>query len=127
MKQARSIARKLVPHEPKRLFTSPAIRCRQTLEPLAEATGIEIVDDDRLFENPNRADIESLVDDAERKRTIVLSSHGDVIPALLHELVDRGMTHDDRLVWQKASTWVVDYDKSTGWGAATYLAPPRGR
>lgn len=126
-RQAGSIGEALAPYAPKRLFTSPAIRCRQTLEPLAEATGVEILDDDRLFENPRRADIESLVDDLQRKRTVVLSSHGDVIPALLHELAARGMTHDDRLVWQKASTWVVDYDKSSGWGAATYLAPPRGR
>lgn len=126
-RQAESLGRTLATYEPKRLFTSPAVRCRQTLEPLGRATGLDIVDDDRLFESPTRGDIESLVDDAERRRTIVLSSHGDVVPALLHELVDRGMTHDDRLVWQKACTWVVDYDKRDGWGRASYLTPPRGR
>ena len=127
-KQAESIARTLAPYEPKRLLTSPTVRCRQTVEPLGAAIGVDVVDDDRLFEGPCRSDITSLVDDAERKRTIVLSSHGDVIPALLAELVERGMTHEDELVWQKAGTWVVDYDKADGgWGCAAYLTPPRGR
>lgn len=126
-RQAKSIARKLLPYEPKRVYTSPTVRCRQTVEPLGAELGIDVEDDDRLFEGPSRADITSLVDDAERKRTIVLSSHGDVVPALLQELVDRGMTHEERLVWQKAGTWVVEFTKADGWGAATYLTPPRGR
>jgi broad specificity phosphatase PhoE len=125
-KQARLISRRLLPHDPKRIYSSPAVRCRQTVEPLGEALGIEVEDDPRLFEGPSRADIDTLLDDVARKRTVVLCSHGDVIPALLHGLVERGMTHEHRLVWQKASTWVVDYSKHEGWGAATYLNPPRG-
>ncbi len=127
LKQATSIARKLAPHEPTRILTSPTVRCRQTIEPLGDAVGVRVKDDDRLFEGPSRSDIESLLDDAARKKATVMSSHGDVIPALLHALVERGMTHEDRLIWQKASTWVVQYSKKQGWGAACYLTPPRGR
>ncbi len=125
--QAKTLANKLAPHEPARILTSPTVRCRQTVEPLAAEFGLDVHDDDRLFEGPNRPDISSLLDEAERKKTLVFSSHGDVIPALLYELVDRGMTHDDRLIWQKASTWIVQYSKKHGWGAGSYLTPPRGR
>lgn len=126
-KQAESIARKLAPYRPDRILTSPALRCRQTVEPLGETTATPVETDDRLFEGPTRSDIETLLDDAARKKTTVLSSHGDVVPALLHELSARGMDHEDRFLWQKGSTWVVEYTKSDGWGTASYLAPPRGR
>lgn len=126
-KQAKSLVDRLAPHEPVRILTSPTVRCRQTVEPLGEAVGVEVVDDERLFEGVRRQDVESLLDDAAGKTTTVLSSHGDVIPALLHELVERGMTHEQRLIWQKASTWVVQHSKKHGWGAACYLPPPRGR
>lgn len=125
--QAKSLAKKLAPYEPVRILTSPAVRCRQTVEPLADAFSLDVTDDDRLFEGPTRRAVSSLVDDAERKMTLVFCSHGDVIPALLHELIDRGMTHDDRLIWQKSSTWTVEYSKKHGWGAAHYVTPPRGR
>lgn len=127
LKQAESLARNLAPHHPTRILTSPAVRCRQTVERLGDAVGVDVEDDDRLFEGPSRESIESVLDEAARNKTIVLSSHGDVIPALLHELVERGMTHEDRLVWQKASTWIVDYSKRHGWGTARYLTPPPGR
>ncbi|WP_436793268.1 SixA phosphatase family protein [Actinospongicola halichondriae] len=126
-KQAAALAADLVQYEPRRILTSPTTRCRETVEPLGAAVDVPVQDDDRLFEGPSASAIESLLDDAARKKTIVLSSHGDVIPALLHELENRGMTHDDRLVWQKASTWVIEYSKADGWGAGRYLAPPSGR
>ncbi len=124
-KQAQALVTPLATYEPTRILTSPALRCRQTVQPLGDKLDVEVVDDARLFEGAGRADIESLLDDAARKKTIVLSSHGDVIPALLHELVERGMTHESRLVWQKASTWAVEYSKKRGWGAATYSPPPK--
>ena len=127
LQQATALAHALAPYEPKQIWSSPAVRCRQTVEPLAAAVGVDVVDDDRLFEGPGRDDIASLLDDLFRKRTTVVSSHGDVIPAMLHELVERGMEPRSRLLWPKASTWVVDYTGGAGWGAAAYLAPPSGR
>ena len=126
-RQAKALVNQLAAFEPRTILTSPTVRCRQTVEPLGQKVDVDVEDDDRLFEGAGRSAIESLLDDASRKRTIVLSSHGDVIPALLHELVERGMTHEKRLVWQKASAWAVDYSKKRGWGAATYFAPPKVR
>lgn len=124
-KQAAALVASLASHEPTRILTSPAVRCRQTVEPLGAFVDVTVDDDDRLFEGAGRSEIESLLDDAAGKTTTVFCSHGDVIPALLHELIERGMTHEDRLVWQKASSWVIDYSKKRGWGTAAYLAPPK--
>lgn len=126
-KQAAALASTLAGYEPRRILTSPTERCRQTVQPLGAAVDVPVEDDDRLFEGPRTSHIGSLLDDAARRKTTVLSSHGDVVPALLHELEQRGMSHDDRLVWQKASAWVIEYSKSRGWGVGRYLAPPSGR
>lgn len=124
-RQAKALVNLLAPHQPRTILTSPTVRCRQTVEPLGDKLDVVVEDDDRLFEGAGRSAIQSLLDDVARKRTTVLSSHGDVIPALLHELVERGMTHEKRLVWQKASVWAIEYSKKRGWGAATYFAPPK--
>lgn len=123
-KQARWIAKRLVDLEPTRILSSPALRCRQTVEPLAERLQLDVTDDDRLFEGAGRTDVRSIIDETKRD-TVVLCSHGDVIPALLRELVDRGMHHDDPLRWQKASIWIAERDAGDGWGPARYVAPPR--
>ncbi len=110
-----------------RILASPARRCVQTMEPLAHQVGGEVVEDARLFEGAGRREIAALVDDvadaADGDGTAVVCSHGDVIPILLDLLVEAGMQPERNLVWQKASTWVVDRVDGS-WGAGRYLPPP---
>ena len=40
--QARAIAERYVPSSPDRLVSSPALRCRETLQPIAEAFGLPV-------------------------------------------------------------------------------------
>lgn len=112
---------------PIRVLASPARRCVQTMEPLVGQTGDEVVEDDRLFEGAGEREITSLLTDvastADGAATTVVCSHGDVIPILLQLLVDAGMEPERNLVWQKASTWVVDRTEGT-WGTGRYLPPP---
>lgn len=126
-KQAEALVAPLASHQPTRILSSPAVRCRQTVAPLGAEVDASVVDDDRLFEGAGRSEIASLLDATAGADTTVFCSHGDVIPALLHELVERGMTHDHRLVWQKASAWVIEHSPERGWAGATYLAPPSVR
>ena len=110
-----------------RILASPARRCVQTMEPLALQLGGEVVEDARLFEGAGRSEIASLLDEvtpaAEGNGTVVICSHGDVIPILLDLLVEAGMEPERNLVWQKASMWIVDR-VAGAWGTGRYLPPP---
>lgn len=87
--QAAAIASLLAPLPPSALLTSPYLRCRQTLEPLAEATGLTILDEVRIAEDsPLELSLAALEDAPEGA---VLCSHGDVIPATIEGLLRRGM------------------------------------
>lgn len=121
--QAQQLVQPLAALEPKRILSSSAVRCRQTVEPLGAEVGLDVVDDDRLYEGASRRRVAELLDDVAGTTTVVCS-HGDIVPHILDELIDRGMTYDDELRWQKASTWVIEHTRATGWGHARYLPPP---
>jgi 8-oxo-dGTP diphosphatase len=110
-----------------RILASPALRCRQTVQPLAAQTGAQVVEDLRLFEGATRDQIADLVDDvadsSDGDDVAVVCSHGDVIPILLDVLVAAGMEPERNLVWQKASVWVVER-AGGAWGTGRYLPPP---
>lgn len=104
--QARAIAKRLAGSEVVRIVSSPYVRCRETVEPLAERTSVELEVSDALAEGATLADSLRLLekcagDDA------VLCTHGDVLGNLLmhasHLGVDLG---DDRI--EKASVWVLE-------------------
>lgn len=111
----------IAPYEPSALVTSPALRCVQTLEPLAAHIGADIATDDRLFERPNRDTIEALVHSL-RGGNVVACTHGDVIPVILRALLTAGMTTKDPLRWQKGSTWIV-HRKGKTWTKGHYFPP----
>ena len=110
-----------------RVLASPARRCLQTVQPLAAQSGADVVEDVRLFEGASRDEIATLLDDVTGTSTgddvTVVCSHGDVIPILLELLVDAGMEPERKLVWQKASTWIVDRTGGA-WGPGRYVPPP---
>lgn len=129
--QAKGIATTIdqdrAPGSAPRILSSPARRCVQTMEPLAVQAGGQVVEDDRLFEGAGRGKLSSLIDDiassADGDAVTVLCSHGDVMPILLQLLVEGGMEPERNLVWQKASTWIIDRVDGA-WGAGRYLPPP---
>jgi 8-oxo-dGTP diphosphatase len=105
-----------------RLLASPAVRCVQTLEPLAAALSLKVEQDDRLAEGSGAEGALALGAEV-RGETAVLCSHGDVIPDLLEHLLARGTRIDDELRWPKASTWVIAWDGDEA-ARARYLPPP---
>jgi 8-oxo-dGTP diphosphatase len=75
-----------------RHWSSPATRCRDTLLPLAHATGLDVGVDARLFEGALGADpsaagaaLRTLIKAyfEEGVRRVAASSHGDLLPPLL--------------------------------------------
>lgn len=120
-RQADALVALLGDIRPSRVLSSPAVRCQQTIAPLALAAGCPVETHPALAEGAGREAVElvrSLSDG-----TVVVCSHGDVIPQVL-ETLDR----EDGLIlraeprWRKASTWVLERN-GTGW-VADYVSPP---
>jgi broad specificity phosphatase PhoE len=104
--QAAAIADRLEPENVSALISSPAVRCVQTLEPLAERLGLKVEIDERLAED---SPLDAVLDVARSAPDrAVLCSHGDVIPELIEALVRRGMEVTTGRDWRKATLWVLD-------------------
>jgi 8-oxo-dGTP diphosphatase len=87
------------------LYSSPYVRCIQTLEPLAERRGVEVRIDKRLLEGEPFEPVLELI--AEVDDASVLCTHGDIVPAVIQALQRRGMEIQTPADWRKASVWVL--------------------
>lgn len=103
-----------------RLVSSPAVRCVETLDPVAARLGLTVETDRRLAEGSRGDDALALADELAALDDVgVLCSHGDVIPDLLSELKIRGIVFHQDLTWPKGSTWVLSGD--TAWTDARFV------
>jgi 8-oxo-dGTP diphosphatase len=115
--QAAGLVALLRPFGIGRILSSPFVRCVQTVEPLAAELAVGLETHDLLAEGTRRRAAELVDVDAEE--TVVLCSHGDVVPDLLVALAPAAdLGRDPRC--EKASTWVVE----RGGAAVRYLPPP---
>ena len=103
--QAAALAVRLAAKRPPTLLSSPYVRCMQTLEPLADALGTEVVAQKALYEGEPFEPVLELL--AEVDTRTVLCSHGDIIPATIDALIRRGMEVDGEPDWRKGATWVL--------------------
>jgi len=104
-RQAAALADRLSEYDPVALVSSPAVRCRETLEPLAERCGLVVVSEPKLYEElPYEIALDYVMGVADRT---VLCSHGDVIPAIIDALRADGMRVQGTAQWGKASVWVL--------------------
>ena len=87
--QAQQLATRLSTLNPSVLWSSPYLRCQQTLQPLGELCGLDVVVDSRLEEESPLEKSLAVLDDA--PDNAVLCSHGDVIPDAVNGLIRRGM------------------------------------
>jgi broad specificity phosphatase PhoE len=104
-----------------RIFSSPYVRCVQTVQPLAAKLGVAVEEIEELAEGAD--DAASGLVKGLGETTAVLCSHGDVVPALLSALAPHTYRGLDELPIAKGSTWVVDHHRDK----ATYLDPPSGK
>ncbi len=115
--EADRIARALGDIEVGAVISSPSTRCVQTVEPLAAKLGLEIIEDDRLWEDADIPDAITLLND-HTDRGAVLCSHGNIIPEILHWLIEDGMRTKGRGC-AKGSVWTLTHD-GTGFTKARY-------
>jgi broad specificity phosphatase PhoE len=102
--------------------SSPALRCIETITPLATAMGVTATVDAALLEG---ADTDELIVRIESGFTVptVWASHGDVIPELLGRLERRGLDLGPAPRCAKGSVWVLEVEDGTV-RAANYLPAP---
>lgn len=121
-RQAEALAQRLDGCPVDRILSSSAIRCRQTVEPLAERRGIDVELADELLETAGLDDALALLERVADEH-VVLSTHGELVPDMVRRLVDGGMVVDGEEGWDKGSTWVLE--RSDGrWARARWLPPP---
>ena len=101
--------------------SSPSVRCVETVEPLAESHGLTVAVDRSLGEGSDVDECIAAVLDASH-RTLVLCSHGDVIPKVIRRLVAKGMRTKAPNLSQKGSVWVIEIVDGDP-VSATYQAP----
>lgn len=104
-RQANALARRLAKHDVSALYSSPYVRCRETLEPLGALLGLEVRSESRLLEHQPFEPVLELLKEVEDGA--VLCSHGDIIPATIQALSRRGMLVETPADWRKASVWVL--------------------
>jgi len=123
LEQARALAVELAAEHIPRVISSPHLRCRQTVEPLAQLWGTQMTFDDRLAEGAPAAKTVALLDELDDRPTL-LCSHGDVIADLMSELEERGMRIEGSFRAEKASVWIVETE-GDGLRATYRPAPER--
>lgn len=112
----------LEPYGPKRLISSPYVRCTETLGPLAAAVGLTVEEHPELAEGAGNAAV-SLARSVGGE-TAVLCTHGDIVPEVLDTLVTvDGMSLRSEREWAKGSTWVLEGTDGR-FVEARYLPPP---
>lgn len=122
--QAKELSLKIAAIAPTWLVSSPFLRCIQTLQDLSDLTGLPILADERLAENGDMTAILQMLEQAPDRA--VICSHGDVIPALIRTLENRGMAITTAPNWQKASVWVIQRNAATFISAAAWPPPSTG-
>jgi len=121
--QARAIADGWAHGKPTVVFSSPRLRCVQTVRPLADRFGLEVitepmVEEDTPFEQALRV-VEDAPDGA------VFASHGDVIPDVVDALIRRGMTITGSAGGLRKGAMFVLHRENGRFVRCEYVAPPR--
>ena len=104
--------------------SSPSVRCRQTVEPLAASHDLTVDLDQALGEGSDvDACIAAVLDSS--NRTLVMCSHGDLIPKVIRRLVAKGMRTTAPNLSQKGSAWVLEV--VDGEPVSAVYQPPFGK
>jgi 8-oxo-dGTP diphosphatase len=104
------------------IFSSPYVRCLQTVEPLAEARKLPIEPRKDLEEGSGGESLLRLVGQF-KGRDIVLCTHGDLVEEFLEQLIQKGLVPRARAKMEKGSTWVIEETAGKITGARYVTAP----
>ena len=106
-----------------RIVSSPALRCQQTVWPLARQRRLAVELDRRLDVDATAAQAAAMLLEP-GVGNAVLCTHGELIGQLLGRLRQAGSPIATDATWPKGSTWVLD-PAADQIMRATYLPPLR--
>jgi 8-oxo-dGTP diphosphatase len=109
IKQAEALVEILAPFPIAAIYSSPFLRCVQTVEPLARARKLPLKQTPSVAEGHGLAGAMELIGDPKLDE-VVLSTHGDIVWELVEELVQRRVVKPGEGGFEKGSTWVVDFE-----------------
>lgn len=120
-RQATALAEWLVDEGVTRVVSSPAVRCRQSVEPLAGQLRLPVDLSEALAEGAPIEETLALIDKV-ADETAVLCTHGDVLGNLLRHVQRHGVPIGEGRM-EKAGTWVLEQEAGAII-AAQYVPPP---
>ncbi len=120
-KEALGLIDRLSPHPLGRLLSSPAERCLQTIQPLADRLGRPVEPNRALGVDGDAGGVLELLTSPVLRRA-VLCTHGELIGEVFGELERAGIELSAPARWPKGSTWMLELDAGYGW-RGTYLEP----
>lgn len=128
VRQAHELLALLTGFAPTRLLSAPALRCRQTLEPLSRSTGLAVqaapIFGEDEFAADGQAEARRLLADLGRTEEVtVIVSQGGVIPSLMAWLAPSGAPEPEPQIAAKAGVWALAF--GAGRVRADYYPPPR--
>lgn len=108
----------------RRILSSPAVRCVETVAPLTDKLGLKVEETHALFEGASTSKAYDLLHRfAREKGDTVLCTHGDLVPELLRLASRDGLSLEGTPHWPKGSTWILEGD-GRHFTKARYLPPP---
>lgn len=124
-RQSEAIAEALAGYDIDAVYSSPYLRCRQTVYPIATRAGLQVEDSENLSEGAREAETLDWLRTM-GGRNVVACSHGDVIPGVIRRVDGLGVplySPDGVFDVKKASIWTLalEGDRIT---SATYTPPP---
>jgi 8-oxo-dGTP diphosphatase len=123
LRQADALADLLGGESVARVISSPAVRCVDTVRPLADRLGLALEQDPDLMEGSGPGAAARLSITAASDSALALCTHGDVIWELLADLEAVGVPLSAGMPAKKGSVWVLE----VAGGAVvrgTYQPPP---
>lgn len=123
LKQAQALVDVFQKIDVSTIFSSPYLRCVQTVEPLARARQTVVKQSPSLEEGRGLEGLGVFLSDRSLGNT-VLSTHGDIVWELVEDLVARELVRPGEGGYEKGSTWSLEVDDHGTPQRARYIQPP---
>lgn len=105
----------------RRVVSSPALRCVQTVTPLSARLGLPVEYEPAFGEGDVEQALSALVGLVGQH--VAVCTHGDVVPEVLGWAAEQGAQLPSAPRWKKGSLWLL-HAKGARIVGAEYLAPP---
>jgi 8-oxo-(d)GTP phosphatase len=113
--QAESLVGQLLAFGATQLYAADRVRCRQTLEPLAQELGVQIHEEPLLsadaYSSKHKPTRNRVLELAAADGTPVICTQGEVIPELIQWWCERDNVRPDKSRNRKGSTWVLSFSE----------------